>query len=486
MKIHTIKLLFLISFTFFTRICVNGQVTLTEPFSSLTFGNPVDIQNCGDSRLFIVSQNGIIYIVDRNAPTLRKTFLDIRARITSGGELGLLGLAFHPNYTSNGFFYVFTTRGNSSNPTNQTNPLRIVVSRFSVTSNPDSADSNSELILFSTSKNQNNTNHNGGAIAFGKDGFLYFTIGDGGGSGDPQNNAQNLTNYHGKMMRIDVNQKDSGLEYAIPTSNPFASHPTNRKEIFAWGLRNVWRFSVDTTGEIWAGDVGQGQREEVNIIENGKNYGWRKYEGTLTYNTNDPVIPDAVFPLHSYSHENNNLSITGGYVYRGTQIPSLSGAYIFGDYGSGRIWSLRRNPSSSPTVTFLVQLSQSFSLSTFGFDNTGEMYVANVNNGRVFRLTGLLLSTPRSSNNLMFELEDNFPNPFNPTTQINYTLARAGEIELNVFDVLGRKVSTLVSARQEAGRYSVTFDARDQSSGIYFYQLRAGGFLQTKKMVLIK
>ena len=247
----------------------HAQLKIEQAFPDLSFQQPVDIQNAGDgsNRLFVVEQRGVISVFQNNSnASTEKVFLDLSNKVKSGGELGLLGLAFHPDYKNNGYFFVNYTTDN---------PLRSVVSRFKVSANdPDKADRNSELILFKV--NQPYSNHNGGQTSFGPDGYLYISFGDGGSAGDPQNNAQNNTTLLGKILRIDVDKKEGSLNYAIPIDNPFKGNRSGfREEIYAFGLRNVWRFSFDFPAkQLWAADVGQNQWEEINLIENGGNYGW--------------------------------------------------------------------------------------------------------------------------------------------------------------------------------------------------------------------
>ena len=365
-------IVFLILITFSSYAQFNFEVA----FPNLTFSSALDLQNSGDgtNRLFAVERNGIIKVFP-NQPDVSSTkiFLNITDRVTAGGETGLLGLAFHPDYETNGFFYV-----NYTAPS----PLRTVISRFQVSSsNPDSADKNSELILLEY--NQPFSNHNGGCVAFGPDGNLYISSGDGGSGGDPQNNAQNITNLLGKIIRIDVDNPQAPLNYGIPSDNPFvdSTNVNIRKEIYAWGLRNTWRFSFDNvTGWLWAGDVGQGEWEEIDIIQNGKNYGWRCYEGNHAYNLSG-CNGIYEFPIWEYSHS-LGFSITGGYVYRGQNVPELYGNYIYGDYVSTRVWSLEYD-GINPTVN--TQITQApGSITSFGVDEDQELYLVSFN-GKIYR-----------------------------------------------------------------------------------------------------
>lgn len=370
------KLKHVILFLILIHSTISAQYNFEVAFPNLTFNSALDLQNSGDgtNRIFVIEQDGIIKVFpNEQNVTSTKIFLDITDRVSSGGETGLLGLAFHPNYEINGYFYVNYTAAS---------PLRTVISRFQVSStNSDSAVKTSELILLEY--NQPYSNHNGGCVAFGPDGYLYMASGDGGSGGDPQNNGQNITTFLGKILRIDVDNPQPPLNYGIPTTNPFidSTNVNIKKEIYAWGLRNPWRFSFDfTTGWLWAADVGQGNWEEVDIIENGGNYGWRCYEGNHTYNTSGC---NGVFksPIWEYSHS-LGFSITGGYVYRGQNVPELTGKYIVGDYVSARVWAIDYdgvNPATSTQIT-----TAPGSIPSFGQDENKEFYLISFN-GKIYR-----------------------------------------------------------------------------------------------------
>jgi len=357
-----------------------AQALLQLAFPTLSFPHSVDLQHAGDGtdRLFVVAQAGVIFVFGTTAADpSAKVFLDIADRVTDGGELGLLGLAFHPDYSTNGYFYVDYTASN---------PLRSVISRFRVSAtNPDSADANSELVLLEV--NQPYENHNGGQIAFGPDGLLYIAFGDGGSAGDPQNNAQSTSVLLGKILRIDVNTFSGGKNYSIPTSNPFYGNTLGyREEIYAYGLRNPWRFSFDRlTGKLWTGDVGQDAWEEIDIIENGKNYGWRIMEGAHCYSPSVNCDTDGLtLPVWEY-HQSpaDGCSVTGGYVYRGSMVPALYGSYVYGDYCSGRIWALSYDGVSLPVNTIVID--SKFNISSFGVDKNNELYVCSYEEGKLYR-----------------------------------------------------------------------------------------------------
>jgi uncharacterized repeat protein (TIGR03806 family) len=351
------------------RPASSSSFTTTQVFDNLQFTAPIAmLQAPGDaSRWFIVEQAGTIRVFDNNPNVLTsRLFLDISTRVTSGGERGLLGMAFHPDFASNGQVFIsYTTTVN--------NQLLSRISRFYSTDSGLTLDDTTEEILLA--ENQPFSNHNGGHIAFGPDNYLYIGLGDGGSGGDPQGHGQDTTTLLGALLRIDV---DNGTPYAIPADNPFRNDPPNRAEIFAWGLRNPWRWSFDkATGQLWLGDVGQGQWEEINLIRANGNYGWNIREGAHCYNDPTESCNSAglLDPLVEYDHTNGGRSVTGGYVYRGSIIPELQGAYIYGDFTNGKIWYLPDSNTSNPAAQLLQD--SSINISSFAQDQDGEVYVVN-------------------------------------------------------------------------------------------------------------
>lgn len=339
-------------------------------------------------RIFIVEQPGRVRVLDQSTGNM-SVFLDIQSIVLSGGERGLLGLAFHPDYAENGYFYVsYTGSGGVSR-----------IARYSVNpDNPNAALPGSGQILISI--NQPFSNHNGGWIGFSPvDGYLYWSMGDGGSGGDPGNRAQNLNELLGKMIRIDVdgNNGPGGL-YGIPASNPFVGQ-TGRDEIWAYGLRNAWRCSFDMqTGDLWIADVGQNAWEEINRqraqSNGGENYGWRCYEGNAPYNLSGCQPSSTMtFPVYVYARSGGNCSITGGVVYRGVNIPGLEGTYFYGDYCSNRIWSFSYTALNGVTNFTERTAELAFQggagvsgLASFGQDAYGEIYICSLFNGRVFKI----------------------------------------------------------------------------------------------------
>lgn len=345
------------------------------------FTRPVALANSGvggDGRLFVAQQSGQVKIIRADGAVVGTPFLDITSKVNSNAnERGLLGLAFHPSYSSNGYFFVTYTNSAGS----------LVVSRYTKTANnPDLADPNTERIII-TVPHPTYQNHNGGHIAFGPDGYLYIATGDGGSGGDPGNNGQDKNSLLGKLLRLDIN---NGNPYSIPSTNPFVGQSNVRTEIWSYGLRNPWRFSFDRqTGDLFIADVGQGAWEEVNMQvasgSGGQNYGWRCYEGYAAYNTAGcGPASNYTQPITTYDHSNNRCSLTGGYRYRGSAYPTMRGYYFFADYCNGQLFSI--TPGSSNSWTQEIQGQYSVNPSTFGEDINGELYLASLSNGVIYRL----------------------------------------------------------------------------------------------------
>jgi glucose/arabinose dehydrogenase len=364
----------------FWPVQAQSQISISVDSFLPGLTQPVYVTHAGDgsNRLFIVEQPGTIRVV-RNGVLLATPFLDIRSRVTAGGERGLLSVVFHPHYRDNGRFFVNYT---ASRPN-----LKTIIAEYQVSSDPDISQTAESVIL---TIDQPFDNHNGGQLQFGPDGYLYIGMGDGGSGGDPQGNGQNLNVLLGKILRIDI---DSIQPYAIPAQNPFLNRD-GRDEIYAVGLRNPWRFSFDRlTGRLFAGDVGQNTREEIDLIVRGENYGWNRYEASLCFNPATGCEASAEsfqFPIAEYGRT-EGASVTGGFVYRGKAFPELNGTYIFGDFISGRVWALQETQFGSWSRTKL--LDTGFNISSFGEDESGEMYIVNYA-GSVGRLR---LNNPKPS-----------------------------------------------------------------------------------------
>lgn len=353
-------------------VFAENAIKLERVFETVSFQRPLAFLPAPDKPnvWYVVEQAGrIIRLQSDNGKLKHSVFIDIRHRVESGpNEAGLLGMAFDPKFSENGRFYLSYTRDDDS--------LESVLSRFISRDMGLSGEAGKEQILLKTE--QPYSNHNGGDIHFGPDGYLYLGLGDGGSAGDPDENGQNTQTLLGTLMRLDVSGKQG---YQIPNDNPFVNGG-GKAEIFAYGLRNPWRWSFDRkTGELWLADVGQNAWEEVNRIERGGNYGWDLREGKHCY-SGDCDRAGLIDPVTEYSHD-EGCSITGGYVYRGDAIPSLQGTYLYGDYCSGTIWGF--NTDSRKSANGKVMLRTGLNISSFGEDNDGEIYVIDLG-GKIYRI----------------------------------------------------------------------------------------------------
>jgi glucose/arabinose dehydrogenase len=342
--------------------------TFQRVFPGLSFERPLFLAAApGDAqRLFVVEQGGVIRAFDRGAATKTSVFLDLSAKVSrQGEEEGLLGLAFHPQYAANGLFYVYYSGAGAR---------RQIVARYRADVARAVADPASEKPLYVM--DDPFRNHNGGMLAFGPDGMLYIGTGDGGSAGDPKDSGQRLDTLLGKILRVTP-------EGTVPPDNPFVGKPGARGEIWAWGLRNPWRFSFDRkTGALWAGDVGQNEWEEIDVIVRGGNYGWRLFEGDAAYeNPQRRPARDFIAPVATYGHD-LGCSVTGGYVYRGAAVPKLQGQYLYADFCSGRLWAVPADGSGRRKVREIGTVPQP---SSFGEDDRGEVYVTSFDGG-LYRL----------------------------------------------------------------------------------------------------
>lgn len=349
-----------------------GEVALQPMFAGESFDRPVALLQLpeGGNDWYVVEKGGTVErVTGEGLKAQRRLFVDLHQRVESGpSEAGLLGMAFHPDFAKNGQVFLSYTRAN---------PLTSVLSRFVSHDDGLTLDPASEQVLLTVK--QPYGNHNGGNIAFGPDGYLYYGLGDGGSGGDPHGNGQNTNTLLGAMLRLDV---DGGIPYVIPPGNPFAKGG-GRPEIFAWGLRNPWRWSFDRkSGELWVGDVGQNDWEEIDRVKAGDNLGWNRWEGSHCYGSVSCSDKGVVMPVTDYSHS-EGCSVTGGYVYRGKAIPNLQGKYLYGDFCSGRIWELDSGNLATPPR---ILLHSGKRISSFAEDRQGELYLLDYGSGRIFRL----------------------------------------------------------------------------------------------------
>lgn len=429
-------------------------------------GGAVDIANCGDSRLFVVRKHGIIHVFDSTGKMNQTPFLVIQSRVRESFEQGLLGLAFHPNYAQNGWFFVhYSVNPDSSGQ----------ISRFTVSAtNPNKADPNSELKILNIK--QPAENHNGGCIKFGPDGMLYIGMGDGGWGGDPLNSGQRPDALLGKMLRIDVDSSTAAQPYRIPPGNPFVGVPGYRPEIWSLGWRNPWRFSFDRqNGDMWIGDVGQDREEEVNREPAGagsRNYGWRCYEGLSLFNTSNCNLNGRfIQPVFTFNHTTANPfgAVIGGFVYRGLKNPDLYGKYIFTDNASGRWWLTHTEPNGQYATVQIADLDDN-EYSSLGEDNKGELYVVSVNAGRLYRVS---YTTPVSTRTPGDVLGCNIsPNPTQDVFEVNLTLLQADAVSATLHHATGQ----LLERRQQVGdNIQMQFDLERRPAGAYYLHIQTPG-----------
>lgn len=347
-------------------------VKAVRAFPELTFRRPIVVTHAGDgsNRVFVAEQQGVIRVVKNDEAAEESTvFLDMEKKVVyidKENEEGLLGMAFHPQYKSNGQFFVYYTT--------TTAPHTSVISRFRVSKDdPNKADPTYEEELLRIP--QPFWNHNGGTIVFGPDGYLYIALGDGGSANDPMANGQNLNTLLGKVLRIDVDHQDAGKKYKVPADNPFVGKKDAQPEIWAYGLRNPWRMSFDQkTGALWLADVGQDLWEEIDLITKGGNYGWKLREAKHKFGPGgSEPRKDLIDPIWEY-HHTIGKSITGGHVYRGKAVPALVGKYVYADYVSGKLWALDYNAETKKVVANYSLTGNNLPVMSFGEDEMGEIY----------------------------------------------------------------------------------------------------------------
>jgi glucose/arabinose dehydrogenase len=411
------------------------------------FASPVEITNAGDSRLFVVQKGGLIRILNADGTVNATPFLNLSAFVSTNSERGLLGLAFHPNYATNGYFFV-----NYTNLAGNT-----VIARYTVNaSNPNIANTTETILMTIT---QPFANHNGGTIKFGPDGYLYIGMGDGGSGGDPGNRAQNINENLGKMLRIDVNTTTAPF-YSSPNSNPYVGVAGN-DEIWAIGLRNPWKFSFNRlNGDLWIADVGQDAVEEINKVvsplpNSGINFGWRCYEGNSTYITSGCAPSSAMsFPFIQYTRFGGACSVTGGYYYTGSAYPNFQNNYFFTDYCDNKI----RMVNNAGVITTTAAFSGN-NFVTFGEDINGELYIAGITSGTVYKI----IDSSLSNSNFNSESFSLFPNPAKGFFVVKSAEANLAT-KIALFDITGK---LLFSKELTPNRENV-IDTNLLAKGTYF------------------
>lgn len=447
-------------------LLLNVSIAQTLTIQSFATGlsGAVDIAHPpGDERLFVVQQGGQIRIVNTNGTINTTPFINLSSLIVSGGEQGLLGLAFHPNYATNGQFFVNYTRASDG---------ATVIAKYTVSSaNPNVANTAGTILMTIA---QPYTNHNGGCIRFGPDGYLYIGMGDGGSGGDPGNRAQNITNNLGKMLRIDVDNPVAPLNYGIPPTNPYVGIAGN-DEIWAIGVRNPWKFSFNRlNGDLWIADVGQNAVEEINKVVSpvpaGLNFGWRCYEGNVPYNTTGcAAIGTMTMPIAQYSHD-DGCSITGGYLYTGSLYPNLVGKYVFADYCMNRLGIV----NESGIISYTPNFTGSNNFTTFGEDINGELYVAK--SSTIYKIVDTSVLANSDFKKAGYSI---FPNPANNEFFIKNPNGFSN-LKVTVFDISGKMLLSQ-SIENESNKIATSA----LSSGMYLVKLedKSGAFYTTKLVI---
>jgi glucose/arabinose dehydrogenase len=451
-------------FILFRSFASSAPVTNFNLSSYATgFTSPTDIANAGDGRLFIVQKTGQIKIINSDGTVRPTAFLDIDPLVINGGsEEGLLGLAFHPNFVSNGYFYVYYTNLSGNN----------VVARYQASAaDPNIADAASAQILLTLSHPTNN-NHNGGNLNFGpSDGYLYIGTGDGGGAGDTPNNAQNVNSLLGKLLRIDVNKDDfpadSSKNYGIPASNPYAGAAAGADEIWALGLRNPWRYEFDRqTQDLYIGDVGQSAREEVDFVPAGtgvgNNYGWRCYEGFAAFNTTGCGAQSSyVSPVTDYDHTLGRCSITGGFVYRGPEFSTLQGVYLYADYCSGHFYGIKQNGANWDQV--LAQQFNGRNISSFGEDSAGRLFVSDITNGTIYKVQADNVVTDTTAPSVSITA----PSNGSTVSGANVTLSANATDNVGVAGVSFKLDGTSLAVEDTSSPYGITWNTTNYPNGVH-------------------
>ena len=449
----------------FLSLASNAQTITLQSFAT-GFTAPTEITHpVGDSRLFVVQQGGIIKIVSATGVVNASPFLNLSSVISTSSERGLLGLTFHPNYATNGYFYVDYTRASDG---------ATVIARYSVTADPNVADASTGTVLLTVA--QPYANHNGGSIKFGPDGYLYIGMGDGGSGGDPGDRAQNITENLGKILRIDV---DSASPYGIPPTNPYVGIAGN-DEIWSIGMRNPWKYSFNRlNGDLWVADVGQNIVEEVDHITSplpvGLNFGWRCYEGNTTYDTSSgtcPAYASTVAPFATYTHAaTSGCSITGGFFYTGSTYPNFANKYFFADYCNNKIGTI----NTAGVITWTAALTGG-AFTTFGEDINGELYIASSGNGVIYKIIDSSLAVNNfNRNGLSF-----YPNP----AKTEIFIKNSTEMTLSnvkIFDLTGKLVLTKAIENNDNSSVNIT----SLSKGMYMIAVEdlTGNQYQSKLMV---
>lgn len=463
-----------------------AQLEFRHAFPNLRFDVPVDLAADGQGLLYVAQREGLIYSFPNDSTTSDTwPFLDLSDRVlTDPIESGLLGIAFHPEYAGNGYLYVYYIADS---------PLRSVIARYTRSEGDDIiADPSSELIILEIP--QPTGRHNGGDITFDADGYMMVSLGDGSTGDDQFKNAQDRTTLLGSIIRIDIDNPVDDLNYGIPPDNPYAGNMQGyREEIFAYGFRNPWRFSIDPeTNIIWVGDVGEVTWEKVAIARKGGNNGWPIVEGPDCYRPPENCVREDLIPPVYYYHHDVGISVTGGFVYRGDRVPELKGTYIFSDWANHIVYSLSYTGDSPLDEGSDIQVDELFDtkrfISSFGVDEHEELYMLSTFTGEIFRFKATVsqdLDRPNGPAEPSLTLRQDGPNPFNGETSILVRADRPTHVIVTAFDALGREVDVLLDRLILGDRpNALTFDGASLPAGVYFIHARSRNATVTQTVVL--
>jgi len=478
MKIFLLALLTYISLSIQVSV---AQYSLINAYPQLPkFEKPLELRlaNDGTNRMFVLEQTGKIFVFE-NTPLVstRKLFLDLSDVVKNdASETGLLGMALHPNFKINKTFYI-------NYDSDKSGSIKSYISSFKVsTANADSAIKKSEKQLLVVDDPA--WNHNGGCLQFGPDKYLYFSLGDGGQGNDPWNNAQNLKSYWGKIHRINVDDTANGKKYGIPKDNPFINTAGALGEIYAYGLRNTWRFNFDEedNNKLWAGDVGQNAWEEIDIIVKGGNYGWKIMEGLVCRPGGGATCDKKglIDPIWMYKNPTVGTSITGGFVYRGKKIPYLKGKYVYADYTFGKIWAL--NPTPDVTNEMLMDRSDDtpIKVASFAEDFDKELLILSHGDGRILKLVSEQPNSSTAADSKDFAVSI-IPNPNGPKSIVSVSILYPAKINIHLLDMSGKNIQTIANEDRSSGKHQFSFDTSKLKTGNYFVQVKAGKFEALKK-----
>jgi len=486
------KYTLLILLAVFFANTASAQYALEDEYPNLqTFNVPTDLilYPDGSNRFLVLEQRGGLWIFNPQNPTKSRLFWDGTKIVSPNGcEDGLLGCAFHPDFANNHYIYLSYTTGSDPQWTSH------IVRYECATSKPDTIIPSTALDILTIVQPTGFCNHKGGCLQFGPDGFLYASFGDGGSGGDPYGNGQNKSVLLGKILRLDVDHQADGNNYAIPADNPFATNTQGfKKEIYAYGLRNTWKFSFDkVTGKLWASDVGQNTYEEIDTIVNGGNYGWKKMEGFHCYhNGNDDDFncdsTGLIIPLWEYIHPGGaggSASITGGYIYHGSAIPSLQGKYIYGDEVSGKVWALTTDNGPVTNQLLVDKQSPSISITSFAEDQNKEIYATSYA-GKIYKLvTRAAVGDEIRTSDYSLNIGRTLLDATNSSTTIYFKLSQQEQAIVSIVDAAGREVRKELDLKMETGEHSLQINASSIANGMYLIRLSTNEGTLTQKIIV--